>query len=116
VKEVHCTRADALGMVTIDLAGCRGSLPTRGRTRLSRDDLVSHHCSMATQLGRLCHCERRPLHSRGCPGDGHHRPLCLSRVVANSRTHPFAVGWFCIVEYFGWTPKCGDYGVVKEVV
>jgi len=38
------------------------------------------------------------LHSRRCPGDFNHRPLWLSQVVANSRTHPVLVGWFCIAQ------------------
>ena len=41
VQQVRCTRADALGMVTIDLSVCRGSSPTRGRTRLRWGGSVS---------------------------------------------------------------------------
>jgi len=51
VQQVRCTRADALGMVTIDLSGICGWSPTRGRTRLGRGGLVSPNSSMATQLG-----------------------------------------------------------------
>jgi len=98
VQEVHCTSADALGMVTICLSGFRGSTPTRGRTRLRRGGLVSPNSSMATQLGTPWRGARGPLQSHGCPGDGHHRSLWLSRVVAITRTHPVAAGWTCIAE------------------
>ena len=100
MTDIHCTRADALAMGTLDLSGFRGSSPTRGRTRLSRDELLWHNCSMATQMGGLWRFERRPLHSRGHPEDGHQRPLWLSRVVAKSGTHPAAAGSVCVTELF----------------
>jgi len=98
VLEVHCTRVDALGMVTIDLSGIGGSSPTRACTRLGRGGLVSPNSSMATQLGAPWRSAEGPLHSRGCPRDGHHRSLLHSRVVARSRTHPVAAGWTCVAQ------------------
>jgi len=98
VQYVRCTREDALGMVTIDLSGIRGWSPTRGRTRLRRGERVSPNSSMATQLGTPWRGATGPLHSRGCPGDGHHRSFWLSCVVANSRTHPVAAGWTCVAQ------------------
>ena len=62
VQQVRCTRADALGMVTIDLSGIRGWSPTRGRTRLRRGGLVSPNSSMATQLGTPWRGARGLLH------------------------------------------------------
>jgi len=97
-QEVHCTRADALGMVTIDLSGIRGWLPIRGRTRLRRGGLVSPNSSIATQLGTPWRGARGPLHSRGCRWHCHHLSFLLSRVDANSRTHPVAAGSTCIAE------------------
>jgi len=104
VQEVHCTRADALGMVTIDLFGIRGWSPTRGRTWLRRGGLVSPNSSMATQVRTPSRVERSLLHSRGCPGDSHHRFLWHSRVVANPRTHPIAAGWTCVASWFDGHP------------
>jgi len=98
VQEVHCTRENALGMVTIDLSGIRGWSPTRGGTRLRRGGHVSPNSWMATQLRTPWRGARGPLHSRGCPGDGHHRSLWHSRVVAHSRTHPVAAGWTCVAQ------------------
>jgi len=98
VQQVRCTREDALGMVTIDLSGICGWSPTRACPRLGRGGLVSPNSSMATQLGAPWHSARGPLHSRGCPRDGHHRSLLHSRVVAHSRTHPVAAGWTCVAQ------------------
>jgi len=98
VQQVRCTREDALGMVTIDLSGIRGWSPTRGRTRLRRGGLVSHNSSMATQLETPWRGARGPLHSQRCPGDGHHRSLWHSRVVAHSRTHLAAAWWTCVAQ------------------
>jgi len=95
---VNCTRADALAMVTICLPGIRGWLRIRGRTLLRRGGLVSPNSSMVTQLGTPWRDARGSLHSRGFSGDGHDRFLWLSRVVANSRTHPVAAGWTCIAQ------------------
>ena len=104
VHEVHCTRVNALGMVTIDLCGIRGWSRTRGRTRLRRGGLVSPNSSMATQLGTPWRGAIGPLHSRGCPGDGHHRSLWDSRVVAHSQTPPVAAGWTCVAQLFDGHP------------
>jgi len=104
VKEVYCTVADSLGMVTIDLSGFRGSSPTRGRTLFWWGGSVSSNCSMDPQLGTPWRCARSLLHRAGCPEDGHHRLLWLSWVVANSRTHPGLVVWFCIAQLVGGHP------------
>jgi len=104
LQEVHCSRTDALGMVTIGFSGFRGSSPTRGRTRSRRGGLVYPSKSMATRLGTPWRGARGPLHSRGCPADGHHRSLWLSRVVTNSLTLPVAAGWTCIAEFFDGHP------------
>ena len=87
-------------MVTIDLVGICGWSPTRGRTRLRRGGHVSPNSWMATQLGTPWRGATGPLHLRGCPGAGHHRSFWLSRVVANSRTHPVAAGWTCVAQKF----------------
>jgi len=92
VKKVHCTGGDALGMVTIDVSGFRVWAQARGRTWLGRGEFVSPKCSMATQFGTPRRCEKGPLPLRGCSGHGYHRRLRLSRVVANSRTHPVGAG------------------------
>ena len=153
VQQVCCTRADALGMVSIDLSGICGWSPTRTCTRLGREGLVSPKSSMATPFGtprrgatgplhsRGCsrHGHHRslwhlqvvatrahtrlgrggivspkssmgshfgtpwrgaagPLHSRGCPGAGHHRSLWHFLVVANPRTHAVGAGWTCVAQ------------------
>jgi len=89
----RCTRADALGMVTIDLSGICGWSPTRACTLLGRDGFVSPKSSMATQLRTPWGGAAGPLHSRGCPGDGLHRSLWHFRVVANPRTRAVGTGW-----------------------
>jgi len=104
VQEVHCTRADALGMVSIGFSGFCGWSPTSGRTRSRRGGLVYPSKSMATRLRTPWRGPRGLLHSRGCPGDGHHRSLWLTRVVTTSRTHPVAAGWTCIAELFDGHP------------
>jgi len=91
-------------MFTIDLSGIRGWSPTRGRTWLRRGGLVSPNSSMATQLGTPWRGAIGPLYSRRCPGDGHHRSLWHSRVVAHSRTHPVAAGWTCVAQQFDGHP------------
>jgi len=98
VHEVHCFRVDALGMVTIDLSGIRGSSPTRACPRLGPGGLVSPNSSMATQLGVPWRSAIGPLHSRGCPRDGQHRSLWHRRVVANPRMHAVGAGWTCVAQ------------------
>jgi len=107
VQQVRCTREDALGMVTIDLSGICGWSPTRACPRLGPDGPVSPNSSMATHLRKPWRSARGPLHSRGCPGDVHHRSLWHSRVVAHSRTHPVAAGWTCVAQQFDGHPN-GD--------
>jgi len=99
VQQVRCTRVDAVGMVTIDLSGIRGGSPTRACTRLGRDGRLPPNSSMATHLRSPWRGATGPLHSRGCPGDGHHRSLWHLRVVANPRTHAVGVGWTCVALY-----------------
>jgi len=98
VQQVRCTRADALGMVTIDLSGICGWSPTRARTRLGRGGLVSPNSSMATQLGTPWRGATGLLHSRGCPGDGHHRSLRHLRVVATPGMHAVGAGCTCVAQ------------------
>jgi len=97
-QQVRCTRADALGMAPIDLSGISGWSPTRACTRLGRGGLVSPNSSMATHLGTAWRGATGPLHSRGCPRDGHHRSLWHLRVVANPRMHAVGEGWTCIAQ------------------
>jgi len=98
VQQVRCTRADALGMVSIDLSGICGWSPTRAHTRLGRGGLVSPNSLMATHSGTPWRDATGPLHSRECPGDGHHGSLWHLRVVANSRTHAVGAGWTCVAK------------------
>jgi len=98
VQQVRCTRADALGIVTIDLSGINGMSPTRACTRLGRGGLVSPNSSVATQLGTPWRGATGPLHSRGCPGDGHHRSLWHLRDVVNPRMHAVGAGWTCVAQ------------------
>jgi len=98
VQQVRCTRAVALGMVSIDLSGICGRLPTRACTRLGRGGLVSPNSSMATQLGTAWRGATGPLHSRGCPRDGHHRSLWHLRVVSNPRMHAVGAEWTCVAQ------------------
>jgi len=88
----------------MDLSGICGWSPTRACPRLGPGGLVSPNSSMATQLGVPWSSARRPLHSRGCPRDGHHRSLWHSRVVAHSRTRPVAAGWTCVAQQFDGHP------------
>jgi len=97
-QQVRSTRADALGMVTIDLSGIGGWSPTRACTRLGRGGLVSPKSSMATQFGTPRRGATGPLYSRGCSGDGHQRSLWHLRVVANPRTHAVGAGWNCVAQ------------------
>jgi len=90
--------ADALKMLTIDLYGMCGWLPTRACTRLVRGGLVSLTCSMATQLGTPWRGTTGQLHSRGCPGNGHDRSLWHSRVVATPRMHAVEAGWTFVAQ------------------
>ena len=98
LQQVRCTRADALGMVIIDLSGICGWSPTRARTRLGQGGLVSPNRSMATQLGTPWRGATGPLPLRGCPEDGHHRSLWHLRVVANPRMHAVGAGWTCVAQ------------------
>jgi len=98
VQQVRCTRVDALGIVTIDLSGIRGWAPTRACTRLGRGRLASPNSSMATQLGTSWRGATGPLHSRRCPGDGHHRSLWHLRVVANPRMPAVEAGGTCVAQ------------------
>jgi len=98
VQQVRCTRADALGMVTINLSGICGWSPTRGCTQLGRGGFVSSKHSMATQLRTPSPGATGPLHSRGCPGDGHHRSLWHLRVVANPHMHAAEAGWTWVAQ------------------
>jgi len=100
VLEVHCTRVDALGLVTIDLSCIRGWSLTRGRTRLRRGGRVSPSSSMATQFGTPWRGATGPLQLRGCPRDGHHRSLWHLRIVANPRMHAVGAGWTCVAQNF----------------
>jgi len=97
-QKVRCTRAEDLGMVTMDLSGICGWSPTRARTRLGRGVLVSPNSSMATQFGSPWRGASGPLHTHGCSGDGHHRSLWHLRVVANPRTHAVGAGWTCVAQ------------------
>jgi len=98
LQQVRCTRTDALGMVTIHLSGICGWSPTGARTRLRRGGLVSPNSSTATQLGTPWRGATGPLHSRGCPGGGHHRSLWHLWVVASPRTHAVGAGWTCVAQ------------------
>jgi len=98
VQQGRCTRADALGMVTIDLSGICGWSPTRACTWLGRGGLVSPNSSMTTQLGTPWRGATGPLHSLGCRGDGHHRSLWHLRDVANPRMHAIGAGWTCVAQ------------------
>jgi len=86
------------GMVTIDLSGISGWSPTRACTRLGRGGLVSPNSSMATHLGTPWRGATGPLHSRGCPGDSHHRSLWHLPVVGNPRMHAAGEGWTCVAQ------------------
>jgi len=100
VQQVLCTRADALGMVTIDLSGICGWSPTRACTRLGQGGLVSPNSSVATQLRTPWHGATGPLQSRGCLEDGHHRSLWHLRVVAHARMHAVGARWTCVAQWF----------------
>jgi len=96
----RCTRADALGIVTIDLSGICGWSPTRACKRLGWGGLVSPNSSMGTHLRTPWGGATGPLHSRECPGDGHHRSLWHLRVVGNPRMHAVGEGWTCVAQKF----------------
>jgi len=98
LQQVRCSRADALGMVSIDLSGISGWSPTRACTRFGRGGFVSPNSSMATQLRTPWGGATGPLHSGGCPGDGHHRSLWHLRVVGNPRTRAVEAGWTCVAQ------------------
>jgi len=98
VKQVVCTRARALRMVTIDLSGICGWSPTRSCTQLGRGGLLSPNSSVATQLGTPWRGATGRLHSRGCPGNDHHRSLWHLRVVANPRMQTVGAGWTCVAQ------------------
>ena len=100
VQQVRCTRANALGMVTIDLSGIFGWSPTRACTRLGRGGLVAPNSSMATQLGTPWRGATGPLHSHECPGHGHRRSLWHLRVVAKPRMNAVWAGWTCVAQEF----------------
>jgi len=100
VKQVRCTRADALVLVSIDLSGICGWSPTCAHTRLGRGGLAWPNISMATHLGTPRRGATGPLHSRRCSGDGQHRSVWHLRVVANSRTHAVGAVWTCVAQSF----------------
>jgi len=98
LQQVRCSRADALGMVSIDLSGISGWSAIRACTRFGRGGFVSPNSSMATQLRTPWGGATGPLHSGGCPGDGHHRSLWHLRVVGNPRTRAVEAGWTCVAQ------------------
>jgi len=115
MQQVRCTRADAVGMVSIDLSGICGWSPTRAHTRSGRGGLFSPNSSMATHLETHWRGATGPLHSRGCSGDGQHRSLWHLRVVANSCMHAVGTGRDLRRPIVRWPHTWGQHGVVQQV-